>query len=373
MRHSTAVSLAFLVAALVSAPSATAQSQVAPGTIADNDSIFIDGTTFKITPGKAKNDSSSVIKTLGARELGPGAIVFRSGEKLYIVDAPLRLPEGNSANRQNVFVNADKRQTNRIRVEYVSPKNPEHQTIYEMLKAHAALETVQKLFSPFRLPTEVTIKNVGCDGMVNAWYEVQDSRPTVTVCYEYLHVIMQHAPKETTLGGTTRADAIVGQMLFLVAHEMGHAVFELLNIPIFGREEDAADQVAAHFMLQLGKERARGLIGGAAYAYMGYMKGYKENPKVAIPLEALSSNHGSPEERFYNLLCIAFGADPQLFADIVEQGYLPKTRAGSCRYEYRTLAKAIRGEIDPHVDRQMAGDIWESNWLPESTLRAGAN
>ena len=366
MRRSTAVSLAFIVAALVSAASAKAQSQVAPGTIADNDSIFIDGTTFKIIPGKAKNDSSSVIKTLGARELGPGAIVFRSGEKLYIVDVPLRLP----ADRQNVFVDADRWQTNRIRIEYVPPKNPEHQNVYDILKAHAALETVQKLFSPFRLPTEVAVKTVGCDGMANAWYEIQDARPTVTVCYEYLQIILQHAPKEPTPVGTTRADAIVGQMLFLVAHELGHAVFELLNIPIFGREEDAADQVAAYFMLQLGKERARGMIGGAAYAYMGYMKNYKENLKVAIPLEAFSSNHGSPRSAS-NLLCIAFGADPS-FSDIVEQGYLPKTTVEAAG-TYRTLAKALRREMSPHVDRQMANDIWESNWLPESTLRALAN
>src|SRR5262249_55217273 len=41
---------------------------------------------FKVMPGKGKGDVATQIKSLGARELGPGAIVFRSGEKLYIVD-----------------------------------------------------------------------------------------------------------------------------------------------------------------------------------------------------------------------------------------------------------------------------------------------
>jgi hypothetical protein len=372
MRRFTAASFTLLAIGLAAFPhGATAQSPAAPGTIADNDSIFIDGTTFRVTAGKAKGSVSGVIKTLGARELGPGAIVFRSGERLYIVDAPFRLPDSSSAGR-SVLLNADKRQTNRIRIEYIAPKNPEHQSLHDMLKARAALETVQKLFSPFRLPMDVTIKTVGCD-MVNAWYEIQDGRAAVTICYEYLQVIMQHAPKETTPEGVTRADALVGQILFLVAHEMGHAVFELFDLPVFGREEDAADQLAAYFLLQLGKERVRGLIGGAAYMYAGYVKDYKENPKVAVPLEAFSSNHGSPEERFYNLLCVAYGADRELFADLVEKGYLPKTRAGSCPYEYKTLAKAVRSQIGPHVDRQMATEIWQSNWMPEAISSALAN
>src|SRR5262245_25841430 len=55
--------------------------------IANNDSIYIDGNTFKVSPGKAKGDPSAQIKKTGARELGPGAIVFRSADKLYIMDA----------------------------------------------------------------------------------------------------------------------------------------------------------------------------------------------------------------------------------------------------------------------------------------------
>src|SRR5712675_2471088 len=65
---------------------AMAQSQDAVRSIANNDSIFIDGKSFSVTPGKSKEDVAAQIKNLGAREMGPGAIVFRSGGKLYIVD-----------------------------------------------------------------------------------------------------------------------------------------------------------------------------------------------------------------------------------------------------------------------------------------------
>src|SRR5215475_8667865 len=90
------------VASIVSNP-AVAQSQtLPPAVIADNDSIYIDGKTFSITPGRAKGDTSTQIQALGARDLGPGAIVFRSGEKLYIVAAPVLVPGVRSQSGQNV-------------------------------------------------------------------------------------------------------------------------------------------------------------------------------------------------------------------------------------------------------------------------------
>jgi hypothetical protein len=52
--------------------------------IADHDGIYVDGGSFKVIPGTAKGDPSAVIGTSGARELGPAAIVFRKGDKLYL-------------------------------------------------------------------------------------------------------------------------------------------------------------------------------------------------------------------------------------------------------------------------------------------------
>jgi hypothetical protein len=118
-------------------------------------------------------------------------------------------------------------------------------------------------------------------------------------------------------------------------------------------------------MLQFGKDRARRLIGGAAYSYAEFIKGYKDKPNVTLPLLAFSSNHGSPEERFYNLLCIAYGSDATLFADVVEKGYLPQSRAKGCRYEYQVLAWAFHHEISPHVDLDMARKVLDTTWLPQ--------
>jgi hypothetical protein len=45
-------------------------------------------------------------------------------------------------------------------------------------------------------------------------------------------------------------------------------------------------------------------------------------------------------QRFYNLLCMGYGADKEASADLVQKGYLPEQRAKGCRTEY--------GEVNSH-------------------------
>lgn len=272
---------------------------------------------------------------------GPATIVTLSTVVLALLALPARAQEPR---------------TNHIQIEYVPPKSPEYQSLMETLKANHALEMMQDIFSVFRLPSDLNLRTTEC-GMANAWYQ----RPTVTICYEYLNDIRKSIPAETTPQGITPTDAVLGQFFYVVAHEMGHAMFDMLNVPLWGRAEDAADQFATYIMLQFGKDSARRLIGGAAYSY----KNYVNNPKVVVPLEAFSEVHGAPMQRFYNLLCMAYGADRETFSDLVANGYLPQARARNCRVEFGEANFAFQQTVRPSVDRDMAKKVLEGAWLPD--------
>src|SRR5262245_9440336 len=73
-------------AAVSVATFATAHAQQTVLAIPDNDSVYIDAKSFQVIPGKGKGDAGAQIKDLAARELGPGAIIIRSGNKLYIAE-----------------------------------------------------------------------------------------------------------------------------------------------------------------------------------------------------------------------------------------------------------------------------------------------
>ena len=218
------------------------------------------------------------------------------------------------------------------------------------------------ILMPFRLPLDVKIRTMGCDGEANAWYQPVDGVPTISVCYEYLYEVWNRLPTMISNDGPTPTDALVGQLLFVFAHEFGHLVFDVYSVPIFGHEEDAADNFATFLMLQFRDDAPR-LIMGAAWSYHAFIKNVRENPKATLPLAAFSSNHGQPEERFFNMECLAYGSDKKLYASLVDSGFLPQSRAKDCDYEYDVMKFAFDMQILPHIDMAMANKVLATDWL----------
>ena len=196
---------------------------------------------------------------------------------------------------------------NRVDVEYVPPKSSAHESLYKLVQERRLLEKIRDLLAPLRLPKRLLLKARGCDGEVNAWYD----DAVITVCYEFLDWVWQSVPEQTTLAGVTPIDALAGPIVQIIIHEAGHAVFDLLRVPIFGREEDDADQFSAYVILQAGKEETRRLIAGAAYQYRSGVQ--SENQTVAT--KRLADEHPTMGQRFFNILCLAYGANAELFKD----------------------------------------------------------
>ena len=253
-----------------------------------------------------------------------------------------------AAARKSSILRAD-----RIQISYVPPKNSAHEALFQLLKERQVLEKIKGLLSALRLPRALLLKVDGCDGESNAWY----ADDAVTVCYEYLADILRNAPKETTPAGVTRTDAIVGPTLEVFLHETGHAVFDYLTVPILGREEDAADQFAAYILLQFAESDARRLIYGVAYSYNidASQPSTKKNP--------FADEHGLPAQRFYNVLCMAYGADSKLFAELVDKKYLPSERAEGCADEYDQVIRALNKLIGPYIDQKRAKQVRAKQWL----------
>jgi len=128
-----------------------------------------------------------------------------------------------------------------------------HKAILARLQKRRVLEDFRDFLNPLKLPTKLTLRLSGCAGTINAWYSAQK----VTVCYEYIDWVRQLAPTATTEEGITPEDAVVGPFVDVMLHEISHAVIDILKVPVLGREEDAADSLAAFILLQFGKEVAR--------------------------------------------------------------------------------------------------------------------
>jgi hypothetical protein len=249
--------------------------------------------------------------------------------------------------------------SNSIDIQYAEPQSAEHRQVLQLVKEGRTLEKIQALLSPLRLPRRLLLKTQGCDGVSNAWYDGE----AVTVCYEYLDELWKNAAQETTPAGIAPIDTLIGPVVDVFLHEAGHAVFDILEVPLFGREEDAADQFSTYIMLKLEKDEARRLIKGNAYQY----KGDVQSSTVSMPLKKFANEHGTPSQRFFNVLCLAYGADKVLFADFVSKGYLPQERSEGCEDEYAQVDRAFRRLIMPSVDVKLARNLHKRWLVPADT------
>ncbi|TMB29753.1 MAG: hypothetical protein E6J61_14485 [Deltaproteobacteria bacterium] len=224
---------------------------------------------------------------------------------------------------------------------YEPPTKPEHEHLRDRLRKARALEQFSEALSALRLPEPLRIKFASCDGESNAWYEPSDK--TVTFCYEYV-ADLEQASGGAAAHGIPAEVAFMGGVAFVLLHETSHALFDLLEVPILGREEDAADNVAAFLLLSAGEGIARRVLSGATWMYLQDSMGQK------LDESDFSDVHGLGSQRFYNVLCIAYGSNPQSFQGIVAKGYLPKERAESCGEEFRQVAYAMKKLVAPNVD-----------------------
>ena len=55
--------------------------------------------------------------------------------------------------------------------------------------------------------------------------------------------------------------------------------------------------------------KREGLIVGSAYSYRRYV----QNSEVSAPLVAFSDAHSAPAQRYFNLLCLAYGSDTAMY------------------------------------------------------------
>ena len=248
--------------------------------------------------------------------------------------------------------------THQVRISYVPPKNPAHQQVYEILKERQSLEKLQEFLSPYRLQWPLNISLAECDGEADAMY----SDDMITICYEYIEELRKYMPVKATPAGIEPIDTLVGPLIDTVLHEFAHALFDYLDVPILGREEDAADQVAAYIYLQLGEAEARRLIMGTVYAYLREVQ--DTDPPTT---EEYADEQSTSEQRAFNLLCMAYGADPEMFEDVAILGGLPQFRIDICEEEYELISLAYEALIGPHVDPVLADKVFDKSWLPEKT------
>jgi hypothetical protein len=178
------------------------------------------------------------------------------------------------------------------------------------------------------LPRSVGLRMAQC-GNVNAFYNPRQG--TVTMCYE----LLQHLAGIFVQDGRwtqEQTEAVDGAVNFIMYHEVGHALVDVMDLPVTGREEDAVDQLATYLLVGSGEKGAQAAFNGVLAVQPG------EN--AVFDNSDFADEHSLGPQRLFNIACWVYGSDPQKYSRIVSGGMLPRERAARCPGEYQRMSKA---------------------------------
>ncbi len=133
------------------------------------------------------------------------------------------------------------------------------------------------------------------------------------------------------LADEAREAFVEANLLSIFYHEMGHAMVDLLGLPVLGQEEDAADVASILLIDRIFDAASAEVIAyDAAFGFLG--------EAVLREAEGLDmawwDTHGPDEQRFYNTVCLFYGADPDQRDGFAEDLDLPRDRAEICPEEF---------------------------------------
>jgi hypothetical protein len=195
-----------------------------------------------------------------------------------------------------------------------------------------------------KLPYDVPLKGSQCDEANDYWSPADQA---MVLCYEdvanSLDIYQGFGDRDPDVGTFHEA-------LAAFYHETGHMTIDLYDLPAVGREEDVADQSSVYLLLRpdddgsIDQDSVDAIMDSARW--FDAMSTLNEGD---VDDATLADVHSPNKARMFNMVCWAYGADPDATGDVVAQGLLPEDRAERCADEYEKLDRAWSRLLDPYL------------------------
>src|SRR6266852_6611494 len=122
---------------------------------------------------------------------------------------------------------------------------------------------------------------------------------------------------------------VVGNNALRRISRMGHALVNQLDLPVLGRQEDAADSFAALAMLNENTEFSVNVLVQAA---RGWFLFDRRDQKLGNML-SFCDERGIDQQRAYAIVCLMVGSNDKQFKELADGVQMPEARQESCRSE----------------------------------------
>ncbi len=259
---------------------------------------------------------------------------------LFIITASCA--NNNSTNNSTtITTNSIADTTHHFVLDIVKPKQKKFKKLYDLLqKSNVLTNFINRINKRVAFPTDVKIEVVECDE-VNAYYFSDSSK--ISICYEFLEYGMSLQHKDNT-----EEEKLLFSTAFTMLHEMGHAMIDKLDLPITGKEENAADELAMIILMSDTTDDTY------FAAIDGTMQFYEDALQEDLTAYNYYDTHAPSLERYYDMLTMIVGADSVFAANMVGEG----------KYQlHPERAEVAEDEYFKKLDswKRLLGTAWKEN------------
>jgi hypothetical protein len=138
---------------------------------------------------------------------------------------------------------------------------------------------------------------------------------------------------------------VAGNMLFVLLHEIGHAVTTQMGIPILGKKEDAADAFAVTRLIKLDSGFSDHVLTEAG---KGFFLSARRDKKTHDPVP-FYDEHGLDEQRGYDVVCWMVGSGQDKYQSLADETDLPKERQKSCAGDFGDASNSWDTVLKPYL------------------------
>ena len=169
---------------------------------------------------------------------------------------------------------------------------------------------------------------------------------------------------------------VLGNLEFILLHEMAHVLITDLDIPVIGSEESAADYIATATLIRADQfdatraERARQFLLATAN---GLATSWDFSANLGAEIQYWDS-HSLTIQRFYQMICLIYGSNQTQFARLPERVGMPEARAARCPAEFERADRSLQwmlGKISLPVMEDAVLVVCADPEVPERVVDIG--
>lgn len=225
----------------------------------------------------------------------------------------------------------------------LQPPHLQSERYAELAREFSAEDPLRRLAAALNqvlaLPGTLGLRYAEC-GEANAFYD--PATRTISLCFELIEQLAEDFGARLD-DDAELATAVAGAYTFIALHEVGHALVDMLELPVTGREEDAVDQLSA--WLLIGEAGGNDAVLHAAMAFSFAGEGYE------LAEGDFAASHSLDRQRYFNFVCWVYGSDPGARPALALDAGLPPERAEGCAEEYARIDRSWATLLAPYARR----------------------